>query len=176
MAIQVLAGLGIASLFLAGRLKSWTQDRLITGLFSLACCWMVLLGPATEPATYVILAPAVVLAMIEGLSQPMHAWSRWILVTGFTLLLAGLGFNSFSEFNYFPFKVFQPAGALLFSIYVVIWLFDSSLWDDNPQSLGAAKTGSGGNGLAFEPEQAGIGGIVQRPWADGIGRGEFELK
>jgi hypothetical protein len=139
MAIQMLGGLGIAALCLAGKLKNWSQNRLMTGLFSLVCCWMVLLGPATESATYIILAPAVVLAVVEAFSQPMRRWLRRMLLIAFALLLAGLGLNSFSEFNEFPFQIFQPAGALLFSIYVVIWLNDSSLWDDTPRRAGAAK-------------------------------------
>jgi SNF family Na+-dependent transporter len=80
---------------------------------------------------------------------------RSILVAVFALLFVALGLNIFGEFKHFPFNIFQPVGTLLFFIYVVIWLFDSSLWDDNSQSLGTAKIGSSKNGLTFEPEQAG---------------------
>ncbi|MGA3169692.1 MAG: glycosyltransferase family 87 protein [Chthoniobacteraceae bacterium] len=144
-AIQLLGGLGIASLCLVGNLKNWHRDRLLTGLFSLVSCWMVLLGPATEPATYILLAPAVVLALIEGFSQPIHSWMCCILVAAFVLLLTAVGFNSFGEFNHFPFNIFQPLGALRFSIYVVVWLLNSSLWNENPRCSGAAKIRPGGN-------------------------------
>jgi hypothetical protein len=46
-------------------------------LLSLACCWMTVLGPATESATYILLAPIVAWMLVETYAEP-SAWLRRI--------------------------------------------------------------------------------------------------
>jgi len=111
---------------------------------------MVLLGPATEAATYILLAPAVVLALIEGFSEPLPSSMRCILVTSFALLLISSGLNSFSEFNRFPFNIFQPVGGLFFSIYAIMRLVNSSLWNEETAKMGSDEI----DGILAPIEQA----------------------
>src|SRR5207253_3057448 len=74
--VQILGGAAIAALCAFGRLKQWSTDRLLTTVFTLVPCWMLLLGPATESSTYVILAPAVSLVTVEAFSRQFPQWMR----------------------------------------------------------------------------------------------------
>ena len=69
--VQVLGGGAIAALCMYGRWRDWSTDRLLTALFCLVCCWMLLLGPSPESSTYIILAPAISLAMVEAFSSAL---------------------------------------------------------------------------------------------------------
>jgi hypothetical protein len=64
--IEIATGAMIALLCMLGRLRNWPRRLLLTFMLSLGCCWMTALGPATESATYILLAPSLVWAMIEA--------------------------------------------------------------------------------------------------------------
>ena len=55
---------------------------------------MLLFGPSTEDATYVILAPSLVLSMVDASYQPWVAPMRILPWVSFTVLLLALGINS----------------------------------------------------------------------------------
>jgi len=63
VALQVLAGAGIAGLCLAARRR--LQASLLAVVLGLGCCWMTLFGPATESCTYILLAPSLAWAVID---------------------------------------------------------------------------------------------------------------
>ena len=56
-AVQSAAGAGMALLVFALRRAGVARGRLLGMALGLGCCWMTALGPATESATYVLLAP-----------------------------------------------------------------------------------------------------------------------
>jgi len=95
---------------------------------------MLLLGPASESATYVLLAPAVSLALLRvfnlGAPSPTNRlFLRWGLAAAYALLLAGLAVNSFTRHNRDPLTmIIQPVGALVFLVFSSVWLFDRSYW------------------------------------------------
>jgi hypothetical protein len=98
--LQLLAAAGIAALCLWGRWVGWAQRRLLTTLFSLACCWMTLFGPATESSTYILLAPALAWTILAAWLGPAAPWG---IRTG---LLA-----SFGLFTVTQAAVWFPGGA-----------------------------------------------------------------
>jgi hypothetical protein len=110
-AVQLLAAAGIAAVTVAGRRAGWDRQRLLRTSFALACCWMTLLGPATESCTYILLAPALAGALLDGWRGPW--WLRGGLLAGYGLLVAA------QVAVWFPFgrQVHtagpQPMGALL---------------------------------------------------------------
>jgi hypothetical protein len=71
---QLAAGAVMAVLCIAARRAGWPRARLLLLLFALACCWMTLLGPATESCTHILLAPTLAWALFD-------AWQtrRWSL-------------------------------------------------------------------------------------------------
>jgi hypothetical protein len=125
----VLAG-GIGGLCLAGRWAGWPQHRLLTMLFSLGGCWMVLCGPATESCTYIMLAPILAWAALEALMDDLPLWSR--LIPWCSFMLFGLSQIT----SWFPENVrmmllgiLPLAGIVLFAGLLetgIRWLFQNS--------------------------------------------------
>jgi hypothetical protein len=75
-ALQVaMAGL-VAGFVLRARLQDWPAALQIRAAFELGCCWIILFGPATENATYTVLAPTLALATWEALQPGQPSWIR----------------------------------------------------------------------------------------------------
>jgi len=145
-ALQVGSALALALLVLAARWQRWSEERLLGTSFALVCGWMLLLGPATESATYIMLAPAVALAFVAAFSRPipqprlMRPWIA-LAVAG---LLGALALNSFFRL---PKDVrtlsIQPIAALVFCGYT-LYATRRTFWADarNP-ARGAQGNASG---------------------------------
>ncbi len=86
LALQLLTAAGAAALCVAGRVACWPRRRLLTALLSLGVCWMLLCGPATESATYLMLAPVLAWAVVEGCSAGATWRSRWLPLASFGVL------------------------------------------------------------------------------------------
>ena len=127
--IQLLGGGVIAALCFLGRLKKWSDDRLLTLIFTLVCCWMLLLGPATESSTYILLAPAVSLALVEAFSRPFPQWMRALIALVLTILIGGAAFVAFAgrRRDLWSMSV-QQIGTVLFAVFALAWVFKDSLW------------------------------------------------
>ena len=130
--IQLLGGGIIAALCFAGRLKKWGNDRVLTLIFTLVCCWMLLLGPATESSTYILLAPAVSLAAVEAFSRPFPQWMRALVASVLTILIGGAAFIAFAgrRRDLWSMSV-QQIGTVLFAVFALAWVFRDSLWRDS---------------------------------------------
>jgi hypothetical protein len=88
LAVQLLAGAGMAVLCLVGRLASWPERKLLTLLVGLGCCWMTVFGPATESCTYVLLAPTLAWSLLAAWLGERPRWLRAWLVGSYGLLVA----------------------------------------------------------------------------------------
>ena len=110
----VLAGAALAAFV-------WNQSRrgaalrdILAAVFLLASVWMLLLGPATENQTYVVLAPAACLLAVESFAAPNGRTTRLPALAGLVLLLAAVGRNSLVPHLKSPvFMAIQPIAALL---------------------------------------------------------------
>jgi hypothetical protein len=130
LVLQILAGAGTAVVCVIGRIRKWSEERLLICIFTLGTCWMLLFGPATEDATYAMIAPALSFATIQAFSQMSPAWMRVLICVSYAVLLVGLVLNAFFGLKKTPYSMsVQPFGALLFAGYTVIWLFISSPWN-----------------------------------------------
>jgi hypothetical protein len=90
---------------------------------------MLLFGPSTEAATYVILAPPLVLAMVQSFHQSRYPAMRLWICTSYAVLLLGSLMNSFLSLKKGVYTMsVQPFGGLLFAGYVLTWLMIPSLW------------------------------------------------
>ena len=129
LVVQILAGAGAAAVCLIGRLRKWSEERLLICVFTLGTCWMLLFGPATEDATYAMIAPALSFALVHAFSQVTPTWMRVLICLSYAVLLAGLILNAFFGLKKTPYSMsVQPFGALIFAGYSIIWIFSSSLW------------------------------------------------
>ena len=54
--VEAIAGLIAAAICLVGRIRRQSPVTLVFGAMSLAIIWMLLFGPATEAATYILIA------------------------------------------------------------------------------------------------------------------------
>jgi len=113
-ALQALAGVALAAFV-------WNQSRkavdlldILSPLFLLVSVWMLLLGPATENQTYIVLAPAACLALAESFARPNPLATRLPACAAFALLLAAVARNSLLPHLKTPlFMAIQPVAALL---------------------------------------------------------------
>jgi Glycosyltransferase family 87 len=130
--LQMLAGAGAAAICVAGRLLKWSEPRLLTCVFTIGTCWMLLFGPATEDATYAMIAPPLAFALVQAFHQNTAWWMRILVCASFAFLLLGLILNSFFGLKKTALLMsVQPFGALLFAGYSVIWVFRSALWKES---------------------------------------------
>ncbi len=134
-AIQILGGAVIAGLCLLGRLRKWGTDRLLTLVFTLVCCWMLLLGPATESSTYILLAPAMAFALVEAFSRPFPKWMRGLVSASVAVLIGAAIFISVAgkRRELWCMSTHQ-VGTVLFAVFALAWVFKDSLWrsDETP--------------------------------------------
>jgi hypothetical protein len=134
--IQLLLGGGVALLSLAGRLAVWPQRRLLTMIFSLAGCWMVLCGPASESCTYILLAPILAWAALEAAMDHRPLWSRLIPWCSFVLFVLS------QTTSWFPEQVRMLFLGILPLAGVVLWvgLAESSIRNlfQGPRAVAAA--------------------------------------
>jgi len=130
--LQLLAGMGAAAICVYGRIRDWSEEHLLMAVFNLGTCWMLLFGPSTEDATYAMMAPPVALALVETLGEKgISSRIKGLIFSSYALLLVGLVLNAFFKLKKTPFTMsVQPFGALMFLTYVVVWLFNASLWRD----------------------------------------------
>jgi hypothetical protein len=130
LGVQILAGAATGAVCVIGRVRKWSEERLLICVLTLGTCWMLLFGPATEDATYAMLAPPLSLAMVQAFSQITPWWLRALICASYAVLLVGLILNAFLGLKKTPYSMsVQPFGALLFVAFTVIWLFRSSLWE-----------------------------------------------
>jgi glycosyl transferase family 87 len=130
LVLQLLAGIGTAAGCIYGRIRNWSEDRLLVGLFTLGTCWMLLFGPSTEDATYAMIAPPLALAAVQAFGQKSLGWMGGLVCSSYAVLLIGLVLNAFFSLKKTPYTMsVQPLGALMFLVFAAIWILSSSLWE-----------------------------------------------
>jgi hypothetical protein len=103
--VQLTAAAGIAATCGYAARRRWPERRLLRLLLSLSCCWMTVMGPATEPSTYTLLAPSLAWALLEAWLERRGLFRRGLLVASYSLLVA------YHVAGWFPVKIaFRNAG------------------------------------------------------------------
>ncbi len=138
-------GLLAVFLWLGQHRWRWSEDRLLGAVFSLGCAWMVLFGPATEAATYVLLALPVCAALLAAWRRLPGAVGRQPGFNGFTavfaasyalLLLADLANAWFHGWtHHLAMRALQPVAALVFTGGMVGWLMRKPAAESLPAEL-----------------------------------------
>ena len=128
-AFQILSGGAIALFCLVGVWKTWPNERLLAGILALVCIWMTLCGPATELQTYILLAPAVVLTLIDALPSSRPLWLRTGLVVVCLLMVLAVARTSFlpSQKGLWILTI-QPVAAILFLVCCLVLFLGNSGW------------------------------------------------
>jgi Glycosyltransferase family 87 len=136
-AFQMLSGGAIALFCLVGIWKAWPKERLLAGILALVCIWMTLCGPATEFQTYVLLAPAVVLTLIDTLPSSQPLWLRTGLGVVYLLMLLAVARTSFlpSQKGLWILTI-QPVAAIVFLVCCLAWCLRNSGWREQRGPVG----------------------------------------
>jgi hypothetical protein len=72
--LQGAVAAGVAVLCAAGRWRGWGVTQVALAALALGSCWMTLVGPATEAATYILLAPVLAWAALDATGRPWQGW------------------------------------------------------------------------------------------------------
>ena len=123
---------GLLALFLwLGKQRwAWPEARLLGGVFSLGCAWMLLFGPATEQATYVVLSLPVCAALVAAWRLPLvDGQSRTaglpaVFGVSYALLLLSEAMNAWfhASTHHLYIRAVQPVAAILFAAGMIWWL------------------------------------------------------
>jgi hypothetical protein len=122
-AIEVASGALVALCCLAGRRADWPEIRLLNFVLALSCCWMTVFGPATESATYMLLAPVLGYAMIEAWILPEMRRLRWLLAADYSLFMVAQIEGWFGGGGILRPHGLQPIAGLLFMALVLVGHF-----------------------------------------------------
>ncbi|MBV9644002.1 MAG: DUF2029 domain-containing protein [Verrucomicrobia bacterium] len=125
------AGL-IPLLYIWGLWRRWDSRRALCGQFFLVSIWMTLCGPATEAHTYLLMAPALVIASVKAFRDRQPMLLRLVVFGAFFFQLVHASrihylMHNKNEWVFIP----QPLSALLFLVYCLFWLLDDSFWPCN---------------------------------------------
>jgi Glycosyltransferase family 87 len=129
--LQVGSGGAVAVFCIWGKWKDWVIERMLIGLFCLSLIWMMLLGPATESYTYVLLAPALSLVLVHVFTETRSTWLQVWVLAAFSLQLIAMARTSFLP-GFKPLWILsaQPLSALLFLGACLVWLLNDAYWRD----------------------------------------------
>lgn len=111
---QALSGIALAGFVWDQSRRSIPLVDILAGLFLLVSVWMLLLGPATENQTYVVLAPAACLMAVQSLNSRTALLTRVLALGAFGLLLGAVARNSLIPSLKSPvYMAIQPVAALV---------------------------------------------------------------
>ncbi len=128
--LQAGSGAAIAAVAFIGRFRfRWSKTRVLVTILCRVDAWMLLFGPATESATYVMLAPVAACGLVQSVRQPLPVFLKVLTIGALSLLTMGAAINSFLSHAKTPlFMSVQPAGALLFAVFALIWTAGDKFW------------------------------------------------
>lgn len=139
LVLQMLAGAAVAAVCFFGQWKGWAKDRLFIALLSLVTCWMLLFGPATESATYILLAPVISLAAVAAFSGPFPKWMRAMVVAALVVLIGGGAFIAFAGRHKDVYsQSIQQVGTIAFCVFALAWIFNPALWPPRTERAAGA--------------------------------------
>ena len=121
--LEVITALVAATICLLGSIRRWPPVTLVFTALSLAIVWMLLFGPATEAATYVLIAvPSSYLLVFGLLETPQVALRAMSTVTYLGFVAADV-LNSWFHIKRDVYLVhaIQPCFALCFCVALFFW-------------------------------------------------------
>jgi hypothetical protein len=121
MLIQLSVGAAIGLVCWLAKKASWSRQNLTLLAFGLACCWMTVLGPASESSTYVLLAPISSWLVLRAfVSKNRVGWTRNLFLLAYGLLLASQMSNWFPFGRDFQHMGPQPLAAILIFMGIMV--------------------------------------------------------
>jgi alpha-1,2-mannosyltransferase len=117
--LQAAAGAGVAALCLYRQQRGWPERALLTSTLALTTGWMLLLGPAPESCTFILLAPSLAWAGLAALTPPrLSCGLLLILASAAVYLLAMIG-GWLPHSTEIHSKGLHPCATLLWVVYLL---------------------------------------------------------
>ena len=121
--VQATAAIIAAGICLLGTIRRWPPVTLLFGAMSLATVWMLLFGPATEAATYLLIAVPSAYLLIFGWSDVYQPALR---ITSIVTYLGFVGADILNSWfhikgNVYLVHAIQPCFALCFCAALFFW-------------------------------------------------------
>ena len=121
--VEVAAGAFAAAICFLGSIRHWPRATLLLGAMSLAIVWMLLFGPATEAATYVLVAVPCAYLLIAGWSAVSQTALRVVSTLTYIGFVGAHVLNSWFVIkkNIYVVHAIQPCLTLCFCAALVLW-------------------------------------------------------
>ena len=116
---QVLSGAALAGLCWYRQRSGWPARECLNGTFALAAAWMLLLGPATESCTFILLAPSLAWSVIEMSLQDRWRWRHSLLLGSCLLFGVAVFFGAFPKAAQLHALGMHPLATLLYTLYLL---------------------------------------------------------
>jgi hypothetical protein len=137
--LQVLGGVAVAALCWFRQRSGWPEKQSLNGTLALVTAWMMLLGPATESCTFILMAPSLAWYFLEVLRDPRLTWRRGLLfASGGLFFFSALVGGSPKALEWHSLGL-HPIATLLFVFYLLTET-RPRLVDTASQSLPALAT------------------------------------
>ncbi len=149
--MEVASGGALALFLWYGQQRGrWSREQLLGGVLCLGCAWMMLFGPATEAATYVVLSLPACGLLVAAWTRPPESGrmaARLIFTTAYVLLLlADVTQSWFRGLTHHLFmRALQPVAALIFAGGVIWSLLRRRPADAMLSSADADEENGGGD-------------------------------
>ena len=117
--LQAASGAAVAVYLYLVQRRGARADAVDFLVLTLGTCWMLLFGPATESATYVIMAPPLVLAWVRWRGARGYLWSAgacYALLVG-SQMLTSWGHQYQNSYTH----LVQPAGTMILTAAVLVY-------------------------------------------------------
>ena len=116
--LQILGGAGIAGLLWWRQRQGWSDRPLLTSCLALSVLWMLLLGPAVESSTFVLLAPSLGFSLLEA-SARTSRWRKLLLVSSAGFFLAAILLGAIANTGKLHFLSIHPWATLLYGAFLL---------------------------------------------------------
>lgn len=122
-AIQLGTAFAMALFVITQARRGRSSTEIGTLALSLGCIWMTILGPASEPPTYTVLAPVAALAMVRARAERHGEHGRTLYrlaILAFALLISPIVRDAFPNGASFRSLAPMAAGGLVLLV-VIVW-------------------------------------------------------
>src|SRR5262249_43835781 len=117
--IQALTGAAIAGLCLYRHHTGWPEKQSLNGTLALASTWMLVLGPATESCTYIIMAPVLAASVVKALYDSAWSWRKTMPFAGCGFFALAIVLGTLPHAGDWHSWGMHPVGGLLFLAYLL---------------------------------------------------------
>jgi hypothetical protein len=117
--LQVAGGAVVAGVCWYRQRRGWPEEALLTSALALTTGWMLLLGPAPESCTFILLAPSLAWAGLAWLTPPQPRLGLLLILASSTLYLLAFTASWLPVATAIHSKGLHPWATLLWMIYLL---------------------------------------------------------